>query len=191
MRALPAILKARPDVVVSLVGGDEISYGAAHPQGPWREILLKELDGELDLSRVHFPGKIPYTQHLALLKRSDAHIYFSYPFVASWSLREALACGCLIIGSDTKTVTEFVAHGETGLITPTLDPAALSKTVLTALEDGSKTAKLRKAARAHAEEHLDLNDYLRRYRDLIERVSGKTLAPAKAPVAMRGKAAKV
>jgi glycosyltransferase involved in cell wall biosynthesis len=190
MRALPAILNARPDVVVSMVGGDEISYGTAHPQGPWREILLKELDGQLDLSRVHFPGKIPYAQHLALLKRSDAHIYFSYPFVASWSLREALACGCLIIGSDTETVTEFVTDGETGLIAPALDSSALAQTVLTALEDGRKTAKLRKAARAYAEQHLDLNDYLRRYRDLIERVSGKSLAPAKAPAATRRKTAK-
>jgi glycosyltransferase involved in cell wall biosynthesis len=191
MRALPAILNARPDVVVSMVGGDEISYGTAHPKGPWREILLDELKGQIDLARVHFPGKIAYSQHLALLKRSDAHIYFSYPFVASWSLREALACGCLIIGSDTETVTEFVTHGQTGLITPTLDPSALAKTVLAALADTRKTARLRKSARAYAEQQLDLNDYLRRYRALIERVSGKTLAPAKAPSPARRKPAKV
>ncbi len=87
MRALPQLL-ARPDVVVSITGGDSVSYGAPPAQGgSWREVMLRELDGRLDLSRVHFHGKVPYAQHLALLQRSDAHVYLSYPFVASWSLR--------------------------------------------------------------------------------------------------------
>ncbi len=175
MRALPAVLKARPDVVVSVVGGDEISYGAPHPDGPWREVLLAELQGNIDLSRVHFPGKIPYDDHLALLKRSDAHVYLSYPFVASWSLREALACGCLVIGGNTPTVTEFVKHRKTGLVTPALDHDALAETLLMALESPKLTAPLRLAARQFAEKHLDLQDYLARYRGLIEKVAGKAL----------------
>ncbi|HQU05033.1 MAG TPA: glycosyltransferase [Acidocella sp.] len=188
MRALPAILKARPDVVVSVVGGDEISYGAPHPNGPWREVLLAELQGQIDLDRVHFPGKIPYDDHLALLKRSDAHVYLSYPFVASWSLREALACGCLVIGSDTPTVTEFVKHRKNGLVTSALDHTALAETVLMALESPKLTAPLRLAAREFAEKHLDLQDYLARYRRLIEKVAGKALADA--PIkAVRPKAA--
>jgi len=105
MRALPRILAERPDAIVSVVGGDEVSYGARHPNGPWREVLLAELRGKLDLSRVHFLGQLPYEQHLSLLKRSNAHLYLSYPFVASWSLREAMACGCTIIGWDTPSVT--------------------------------------------------------------------------------------
>jgi glycosyltransferase involved in cell wall biosynthesis len=186
MRALPAVLKARPDVVVSLVGGDEISYGAPPRTGTWREAMLREVGGKLDLSRVHFPGKIAYEDHLALLKRSDAHVYFSYPFVASWSLREALACGCLVIGGDTPTVTEFVRHKETGLVTPALDPEALAANILAALEDTKGAAKVRQGARAFAERTLDLEDYLRRYRGLIETVSGKTLS---APVKRKPKAA--
>jgi glycosyltransferase involved in cell wall biosynthesis len=179
MRALPAIQKARPDVVVSMVGGDEISYGAPPPRGTWREVLLHELAGKLDLSRIHFTGKIPYEDHLALLKRSDAHVYFSYPFVASWSLREALACGCLVIGGDSPTVTEFVRHGETGLVTDALDHDALAATVLEALENPAQAAALRENARAYAVEHLDMQTYLRNYRTLIEKVSGKPLAVPK------------
>jgi len=175
MRALPDVLAARPDVVVSVVGGDEVSYGAPHPDGPWREALLAELAGRLDLSRVHFPGKVTYEHHLALLKRSDAHVYLSYPFVASWSLREAMACGCLVIGGDTPTVTEFVTDGETGLVTPTLDPAALSATILRALERPHESAALRVAARDFAVRHLDMDRYLWNFRSLIERVAGREL----------------
>lgn len=75
--------------------------------------MQRELGNRIDPARVHFLGKVPYAQHLALLQRSDAHVYLSYPFVASWSLREALACGCAVIGNDTETVTEFLHHGET------------------------------------------------------------------------------
>jgi glycosyltransferase involved in cell wall biosynthesis len=182
MRALPKLLDTRPDVVVSVVGGDEISYGAPHPAGPWREVLLKELAGKIDLSRVHFLGKIPYEQHLSLLQRSDAHVYLSYPFVASWSLREALACGCVVVGGDTDTVMEFVSHRKNGLIAPTLDPKSLARTVLLALEDTKLAASLRLNARAFAEAHLDLGEYLTRYRAVIEAVTGRLLlepAPAK------------
>jgi glycosyltransferase involved in cell wall biosynthesis len=189
MRALPRILDERPDIVVSIVGGDEISYGAPHSSNkPWREVLLKELEGQIDTTRVFFPGKIPYEQHLALLKRSDAHIYLSYPFVASWSLREAMACGCLVIGADTPTVQEFITHKKTGLTTPTTNAAALAETVLKALENPRQASKIRAAARSFAEAHLDLKDYLIRYRAAIETITGRPLV---APPASAGRRKKV
>jgi glycosyltransferase involved in cell wall biosynthesis len=176
MRALPKILTARPDVIVSVVGGDDISYGSPPATGgTWREKLLAELQGKLDLSRIHFLGKIPYDQHLSLLKRSDAHVYLSYPFVASWSLREAMACGCMILGGNTPTVTEFITHGETGIVAPALDPKAIAKAVLEALDDPKRTAAMRLAARDYAERRLDMGVYLDRYRALIERIAGRKL----------------
>ncbi len=191
MRALPRILSERPDVVVSMVGGDEVSYGAPHDSNkPWREVLLKELEGKIDTSRVFFPGKVPYEQHLALLKRSDAHVYLSYPFVASWSLREAMACGCLIIGADTPTVEEFITNKKTGLTTPTTNADALAETVLKALENPRRSNKLRAAARSFAEAHLDLNDYLARYRAAIETITGRQLVPPPPRAAGRKKVSK-
>jgi glycosyltransferase involved in cell wall biosynthesis len=175
MRSLPIILSKRKDVVVSVVGGDDISYGSASPQGLWREVMLAELQGKLDLSRIHFMGKVPYEHHMSLLKRSDAHVYLSYPFVASWSLREAMAIGCVIIGADTPTVTEFITHRKTGLIAPALDHKAIAKAVLEGLENTKLATAMRAAAREYAEQRLDMAEYLRRYRAMIERVAGKPL----------------
>lgn len=175
MRALPRIL-THPDVVVSIIGGDGISYGAPPALGgTWRSAMLRELGGRLDPARVHFLGKIPYAQHLALLQRSDAHVYLSYPFVASWSLREALACGCAVIGNDTETVTEFLKHGENGRVVPSLDSAALAEEILCVLEDKKMNASLRRGARAYAEQKLDLRDYLAKFRAVIEDVAGLPL----------------
>jgi glycosyltransferase involved in cell wall biosynthesis len=174
MRALPRILSQRKDVIVSVVGGDEISYGALPATGgSWREVMLRELGDKLDLSRVHFLGKVPYEQHIALLQRSDAHVYLSYPFVASWSLREALAIGCPVIGADTETVTEFVKHGETGLIVPTLDPSALGDAVLQMLSDRKLAAQLSAGGQKFAAANLDMGAYLANYRGYIEEICGR------------------
>ena len=179
MRALPKVLSEYPDLVVSIVGGNEVSYGAPPPNGgSWKDVFLKEVHDRIDLSRVHFMGKVKYQDHLTLLKRSDAHVYLSYPFVASWSLREALACGCPIVGADSVTVTEFIKDGTNGLVTPTLDPAKLAETILRLLNDKALSAKLRLGARACAEKHLGMADYLSKYRAYIEDIAGKPLIQA-------------
>lgn len=167
MRALPSLLAARPDVKVMLVGSDGVSYGARLPNATWREHMLAEV-GPLDPARVLFCGRIDYADYVRMLQRSDAHVYLTYPFVASWSLREALATGCAIVASDTAPVREFVADNETGLLTPFLDPAALSWRIQSMLGDPAGAARLRAGARAYAERHLRMDDHLLGYGQLID-----------------------
>jgi glycosyltransferase involved in cell wall biosynthesis len=167
MRALPRLLRERPDVKVIMVGGDGVSYGARIANMTWREYMVAELGAQLDLSRIAFPGKIDYRAFVGLLQRSDAHVYLTYPFVASWSLREALACGCAIVASDTAPVHEFVSDGITGLLTPCLDPDRLAENVLRLLSDSAASAQLRANARAWAEQSLRMDAYLHNYEKLI------------------------
>ncbi|WP_158920808.1 glycosyltransferase family 4 protein [Acidisphaera sp. S103] len=186
MRTLPALMRARKDIKVVMVGGDGISYGASPKGGgTWREALLAEVGKDIDMDRVVFPGRVPYTTYLSALRRSDAHVYLTYPFVASWSLREALAIGCPVIGGDTETVREFISHGENGLLAPTLDPQALASTILGLLEDKNLTRTLRTNARAYAERRLAMADYLASYCGLIERLTGENPAPAIEPAPAR------
>ncbi len=173
MRALPAILRERPDVRVAIVGSDDVSYGATPKGTTWREHFLKEMGGSLDLARVHFLGRIEYDDYRALLRRSDLHIYLTYPFVASWSLREALASGCAVIGSDTLPVRDFITHGENGLLVPFPDAAALSETVLATLGDKALLGRLRGNARAYAEENLQMSAHIAAFTDEIERLTGQ------------------
>lgn len=172
MRALPHLFRARRDLRVILVGGDGVSYGAKLATGSWRDHFINEMKGRYDESRVHFAGRIDYGDYRRLLQRSDAHVYLTYPFVASWSLREALASGCAVIGSDTEPVREFIRDGENGLLAPFLDPARVAERVLSVLEDRALSARLRANARRYAERHLAMADYLDAMAGLIERVSG-------------------
>lgn len=159
MRALPQILAACPDVDVMLVGGDGVSYGAACPDGgSWKDRFLRELDGQLDPDRVFFPGKIPYEAFQQMLKVSSLHLYLTYPFVASWSLREALAAGCCILGSDVPTVSEFITPGVTGALFPFLRPDLLAEAAIELLADGRLRKRLGRGARAWAEANLRMED---------------------------------
>lgn len=171
MRAVPHLLRARKDIRVVLVGGDGISYGVAPPQGTWREALLAELGDGIDRNRVLFPGRIEYKTYVAMLQRSDAHVYLTYPFVASWSLRESLAAGCVVVGSDTPAVSEFVTHGQNGLLVSFFDPKGLADTVLQAIEDAALARRLRENARKYAEKHLSMEHYIARYEALIAKLT--------------------
>ncbi len=170
MRALPRLLDARPDVRVVMVGGDGVSYGAKLAGGTWRERMLTELGDRLDRERIHFVGKLQYADYKRLLQRSDAHVYLTYPFVLSWSLREALACGCAVVGSNTAPVREFITHRENGLLTPFLEPDRLADSILELLENRHLASKLAAGARHYAETTLRMDTYLSAYDTLIDDV---------------------
>ena len=170
MRALPRLHRLRGNLKVVMVGGDGVSYGARLQGKTWREHMLEEVGHLVDPARVWFPGRVPYALFIRLLQRSDAHVYLTYPFVLSWSLREALACGCAIVGSDTAPVREFIADGVNGLLAPFADPAAVAARVQQLLDDPALAERLRRAARAFAAETLRLDHYLAAYERLIAQV---------------------
>lgn len=172
MRALPMLHGMRSDVKVIMIGRDDVSYGARIVDRTWREYLMAEVGDRIDPARVAFPGRVPYGEFVRVLQRSDAHVYLTYPFVLSWSLREALACGCAIVGSDTAPVREFVQHRKTGLLVRFPDAAALAEGVRQVLEDERLAARLRKNARRFAERTLGMERYLDGYQALISRMTG-------------------
>ena len=169
MRALPEILRQRPRARVLIVGGDGVSYGAKPPApayangaGPpsWKTIFHNEITPQLTpemQARIHFLGLVPYPQFLALLQLSTVHVYWSYPFVLSWSLLEAMAAGCAIVASDTAPLHEAIRHSDTGLLVDFFDIAGLAKTVCDLLaQPEAERARLGQQARAFVQATYDL-----------------------------------
>ena len=111
MRTLPEVLRQRPNAHAIIVGGDGISYGAPAPSGmTWKEHMLAEVGDSLDLSRVHFVGKVPFEAYLNLLSISRVHAYWTTPFVLSWSFLETALAGVSVLASASKPVLEFSAQ---------------------------------------------------------------------------------
>ncbi len=161
MRALPTLLRQRPQVQVVIVGGDGVSYGAKPPAGQsWKQIFMDEVRGQIsdaDWSRVHFAGRLPYDQFLTMLQISRVHVYLTYPFVLSWSLIEAMSSACAIVASDTAPVLEAIEDGVTGRLVNFFDHQALATAIGDLLEQPDERARLGAQARVRAIERYDLN----------------------------------
>jgi glycosyltransferase involved in cell wall biosynthesis len=148
MRALPAILQARPQCQVLIVGADGASYGPGLPAPQtYRQKYLDEVAEKIDLSRVHFTGQLPFPEYLKVLQVSRLHVYLTYPFILSWSMMEAMSAGCLLLASATRPVEEVLTEGENGLLFPFLSHEALAQRAIEALADPGAFAELRRNAR--------------------------------------------
>lgn len=162
MRALPELLSRRPHARVLIVGGDGVSYGV-RPEGKmtWKEMFAREVRSQIsdtDWQRVHFLGNIPYRAFLSLLQISMVHVYLTYPFVLSWSLLEAMSCGCAIVASKTSPLQEAIRHDETGRLVDFFDAAGLSDEVCALLDDPAARARMGANARAFAQANYDMNN---------------------------------
>lgn len=173
MRALADMQRLVPDAFFVVVGGDGVSYGAKAPDGQsWKQIFLDEVRERIDLSRVAFVGSIPYDVFQSLMRMSAAHIYLTYPFVLSWSMLEAMACGAPVIGSATPPVQEVIEHGRNGLLVDFFDRQALAETVANVLNNPHQYMDMRAKARQTIIDRYDLNRVcLPRQIDLIQRVA--------------------
>lgn len=151
MRAIPAIQRANPQVRIMIVGENEPGYAGGSPGGePLRLVMLRELKGQLDMDRIHFLGRIPHPQLMALLQASWVHVYLSHPFVMGWSLLEAMACGCAIVGSCGMPVEEVIQDGVNGLLVPMGDVEFLARRVIALLSKPDLRNRLGVAARHEA-----------------------------------------
>ncbi len=174
MRALPLLQQLRPRAQVLIVGGEEVSYGSAPAGGgTWKAALLKELEGQLDLSRVHFVGRIAHGLLHQLFRVCACHVYLTYPFVLSWSLLEAMACGALVIGSATPPVRDVIDDGVNGRLVDFFDTEALAHTIAAVLADPAAQVPLRAEARRTVVERFDLQTVcLPQQLELVNRLLG-------------------
>ena len=149
-RALPRLMAEVPDVRVLMFGRDNPRpYGGTTDDGrTWRATLFAGL--KVDASRLHVMGKAPHEQLQAAYKLSTAHVYYTYPFVLSWSLAEAMASGCYVVASDTAPLHDAIDDGVSGRLLPFFDVDALSQAMIDACRNPDAAAAMRKAARKAA-----------------------------------------
>lgn len=172
MQAAEIILKNRPNCHIIAIGAEGVSYGKNLPKGQtylgqWKEKV------KLDESRIHFVGMVEYKMLVGLMQLSQAHIYLTYPFVLSWSSLEAMAAGCLMIGSDTPPVREVIEDGKNGLLVDFFSPQDLAKRVDEVLDHPTRMADIRARARETVVQRYALEKLLPLHMELIRNVAAK------------------
>jgi glycosyltransferase involved in cell wall biosynthesis len=172
------IAAARADAHFVVVGGDTTHYGwdTLFTGGrTFREWVLERFNG--DLSRFHFLGMVEPARLADVLARSDLHVYLSVPFVASWSLLNALSCGCVVLAGEVEPVREIIEPGRHGLFAPLFDLDQLTRVALRVLDDPAAHAPLGEAGRRLVEERYSLEVAIPALADFFERVARRRGRP--------------
>jgi len=160
MRMLPLLQASRPNCHVVIVGADGVSYGSWPAEGgTWREVLLSELAGQIDLSRIHFVGRLPHAVLHNLLQVTACHVYLTYPFVLSWSLLEAMSCGAVVVASDTAPVSEIIRDGENGFLIDFFDIKKIALKIAHVLGVRKELKVISQAARKTIQLNYDLQTF--------------------------------
>ena len=176
MKAAEILLRARPNLHIVAIGADEVSYGRKAPAGKtYRQTWMEKV--QLPEDRIHFTGTVPYGTLLNAFQVSAAHLYLTYPFVLSWSLLEAMACGAAIVASDTKPVREVLHEGVNALLVNFFSAEEVAEKISQLLDSPDRNAKLRTNARATVLERFDLKKLLPLQMQLVREVAAGQIPP--------------
>ncbi len=171
MKVAKRVCQHREDVLFLVVGEDRVSYGGDRSftgGKTFKEWVLEQDD--YDLSRIWFLGRLPAKQLAELLTLSDLHIYLTVPFVLSWSLMNALACGATVLVSDTPPVQEMIQHERNGLLVDFFDVEAFVKQTNRVLDDPTTFQGLGQAGIEMIAEQYSLDKCLPKMLQFYERV---------------------
>ena len=168
MRSLVRLQALNKRVHIVIVGGDGVSYSSASDDGrSWKDILLHELEGQIDLTRIHFFPRIPHEQLIKLYLRSDLHVYLSSAFVLSWSLIEIMACGTPVIGNNNAMIKELIKPGITGALYQG-DEKGLGEAIHELLKQPQKLQEWGKNSKQHIQENYALRNTIDKLEELLK-----------------------
>ncbi|MDR2055084.1 MAG: glycosyltransferase [Desulfovibrio sp.] len=175
--ALARLRRERVPVRLTLVG-----------DGRWRGRLLRQLRRMGLTDFVALPGFVPHDQMHAYMHSHDLLVVPSVvhdngdrdgiPNV----IMEALSCGLPVVATDVNGIPEVIRNGETGLLVPQRDPAALADAVRQMLECREKALVMAGNGKALVERMFDGKINIRALRDLYMRhVGASSGVTARAP----------
>ena len=169
--AAAMLLKRRPKLHVVIVGSDTTCYGGTPgkdkdgKEQTWKQVM----DGRVtyDKKRVHFLGHLDRLSYQTVLQASTVHVYYTRPFILSWSFLEAMSFGCAIVGSKTPPVEEVMVDGKNGLLANFRSPQHLAMRVEELLDHPDLRKRLGAAARQTILEKYDVRDCVQKQIDMI------------------------
>ena len=142
-----------PDAHLALIGdGDQAS-------------ALKAQARSLGLSdRVHFAGEIPSEDVSAFLQAADIFVFPSRWESMGLAVLEAMQAGLPIVASDIPAMREVL--GDSGLLVPLEDAAALAQAILRVLQDPELSSRLRLSG-AHRTKLFSAETMVSEYQQLL------------------------
>ncbi len=173
MHVARSIYRRFPDVLFIVVGSDRVCYGGDEKHirhKTFREHVMAQ--GDYDQSRFLFTGLLGVSKLVDVLSQSDLHLYFTVPFVLSWSLMDALACGCTVLASDTAPVREMIEDGQNGRLCGFYDVEGFAERAVEILREPGAFRHLGRVAAERIRREYAIEVTLPRLARLFEQAAG-------------------
>ena len=174
LRAFQRIQAEVPEARLTVAG-----YGS-------QDAALRALAGELALRNVEFTGRVPPERMPALYDAAD--VYLNAPDIDNMpnSVIEAYAAGLPVVTSDAGGIPYIVRHGETGLMVPRGDDAALAAAALRLLREPELARGLARRAREECVAKYTWDAVRHEWADLYAGLAPRAAAAVAGNVAAQG-----
>ncbi len=148
--------------------------------GPELEDLRAQAQRLGIAAAVEFLGAVDHSRLVELYRQASVAVV---PSVVAASgdqegfglvIVEAMGCECPVVASRLPAIDDIAIDGETALLVPPADPAALADAIAAVLDDPSAARQRALAARVRALERFDWVSITRRYAALLERLIGRS-----------------
>ncbi len=124
--AFSALAADYPDATLTIFG-----------EGPDRASLEEKIAARGLQSRVKLTGAIPHAEVLRLMSTGDAFVMPSYAEGFGIVYIEAMAAGCVAVGSIGEGIADLIRDGENGFLVPAADTKALIPVLRRLLDGGA------------------------------------------------------
>lgn len=169
MKVAKRLCDMRSDVRFLVVGEDRVCYGSDLERTggkTYKEWILAQ--DNYDLARFNFIGRVTPEVLAGIFSITDLHLYFTVPFVLSWSLMNALACGATVLASDTAPVREMIEHEKNGLLVDFFDVDGFVRQANRVLDDPATFRPLGEAGVELIRERYSLDTCFPRWVRMIQ-----------------------
>jgi len=137
-----ALLKAQyPEATLLVVG-----YGS-------EEERLRRLASSFSSDGIRFVGRVEPSEMPSLYEKGDIFVNSSVVDNQPLSVLEAFASGLPVVSTPTGDIAAMVRDGETGLVVPPENPAAMANSIATLLENPERAIRMARRARQEVEKH--------------------------------------
>lgn len=174
MRGFPEFMQAAsklqqlcPHCEIIVVGEDRTEYSNPLASGKTYRQLMMEIY-PFDIGRIHFTGRLTLEEYRQVLHASSVHVYFTFPYILSWSMLEAMASECLVVGSATQPVQEILRDQENGILCDFFDVQGLTEILADVLNNPAAYIRIRKQARETILQHYDARRMLERQWEFVQ-----------------------
>lgn len=153
------VLRRQPDARFIIAG-----------EGELREALTNQIRQHHLEKHVMLTGFRPDV--LSVLKAFDLFVMSSITEGLGTSVLDAMACGKAVVGTSAGGIPEVVVDGETGLIVPPRDPAAMADAIVRLLEDPALRARMGAAGLARVRSDFSAERMAQQTAQTYERLLG-------------------